>query len=460
LLGPPVIAVLLIYLLPPVYRAQTSLVVGSGPEYLAQGDGSAVITAPTTTKQEFVNTEIELLTNPAVVEATITRVGLANLYPELLNSQLGPQLARDTAIRTFESALRVEPVKLSNVIRVTFDHGNSHMAARTLDQFVTSYQDLHAKVFAGRRASGYEERISRDTKELEHLERERAETKAAFGVFDLGQQRSALIQQRVDAERQLRQTVDRSDALSTRLAYLAQTRPNIVSEMLSSQTEPNPAATHAAEVLVDLRQKESALLTMYDPGNAMVQRLRQQIDAAQRQLSALHATTTRISLTPSPITTAIDQDLVTSQAELAPLKAQELRSRILVGTLGDDLQHLEQADTQLRLLDSRIADQNDNLRIIRQLYDKARTEDEMDRAKVTAVVQTSNALAPAQPIAPNKLLFLVGGILAGLISAAGVLVLAAITNRSFMSEESIERALALPVLGSIPMRERNQDWLV
>jgi len=459
LLGPPAIAAVLIYVLPPVYRAQTSLVVGTGPEYLAQGDGSSIMTAPTSTKQEFINTEIELLSNPAVVESTITRIGLANLYPDLLSAQMGPQLARDTAVRTFESALKVEPVKLSNVIRVTFDHGNGQMAARTLDQFITSYQELHAKVFAGRRAAGYEERIARDTKELEKLESTRAQTKAAFGVYDLGQQRTALIQQRVEAEKELRQTVDRADALTTRLAYLAQTRPGLASEMLSSQTESNPAALHAAEVLMDLRQKEAAMASAYDAQNPLVKRLRQQTELAQKQLNEMHATNTRISLTPSPITTAIDQDLVTSQAELAPLKAQELRDRILIGTIGEDLQHIEQADVQLRVLDSKIADQNENLKIVRQLYDKARTEDEMDQAKVTAVVQTSNATIPERPVAPNKMLFMVGGMVVGLIAAFGVLVFAAVMNRTFISEDSLERVLGLPVLGSMPLWERNQQWL-
>jgi len=142
------------------------------------------------------------------------------------------------------------------------------------------------------------------------------------------------------------------------------------------------------------------------------------------------------------------------------LKAQELRDRVLIGRIGEDLQHLEQADMQIRILDSRIADQNENLKLARQLYDKARTEDEMDRTKVTAVVQTANATIPEKPIAPNKLLFMVGGTLIGLICACGVVVFAVITNRSFLSDEAVERALGLPVLGSVPIHEANRQWLV
>lgn len=47
----------------------------------------------------------------------------------------------------------------------------------------------------------------------------------------------------------------------------------------------------------------------------------------------------------------------------------------------------------------------------------------------------------------------VGGALAGLIAAAGVLIFAVLTNRTFLSEGSAERFLGLPVLGSVPLRQ-------
>ena len=395
-----------------------------------------------------------------MVEKTIAQIGLANLYPDLLSSQLGPQLAKDAAVRKFEASLKVMPVKLSNVIRVSFDYSNPQTAARVLDQFIVGYQELHAKVFAGHRAAGYEERIDGDMKDLEKLERARAETKAAFSVYDLPQQRAVLIQQRAEAEKQLRQTTDRANALAARLAYLAQTRPNIAANMVSSQTETNPVTVHAENILIDLRQKTAALESAYDPSSPVIKRLRQQTEIAQKQLSGLAATTTRISLTPSPVTTAIDQDLVTSQSELAPLKDQEMRDRILIGSTNESLQHLEQADIQLRNLDTRIADQNDNLRIIRQLYDKAKVEDDVYRNKVTAVVQTSTASIPDRPVAPNKLIFMIVGVLAGLGAASSVLILAVVTNRTFLDEDAVERVLGLPVLGSMSMRPNDRQWLM
>jgi capsular polysaccharide biosynthesis protein len=67
-------------------------------------------------------------------------------------------------------------------------------------------------------------------------------------------------------------------------------------------------------------------------------------------------------------------------------------------------------------------------------------------------VQTSKAITPDKPVSPNKLLLLVAGTLAGLIAAAGVVLMAMLTNRTFLSEGSVERFLGLPVLGSVPLR--------
>ncbi len=45
-------------MLPPKYRAQSDLLVKTGREYLAQADGETGLTAPTSTKQEGINSEM------------------------------------------------------------------------------------------------------------------------------------------------------------------------------------------------------------------------------------------------------------------------------------------------------------------------------------------------------------------------------------------------------------------
>jgi capsular polysaccharide biosynthesis protein len=111
--------------------------------------------------------------------------------------------------------------------------------------------------------------------------------------------------------------------------------------------------------------------------------------------------------------------------------------------------HLRQRGWVEQLLNSRIDAQNDNLKDMRKLYDQARAQDEMDAAKITSVVQTAHAITPDLPGSPSKLLFLGSGLLIGFIASVGVLVFSLITNRTFFSEEAVERISGLPVLASV-----------
>ncbi len=450
-LVPVMTAVAAIVLLPPTYRAQTSLVVGMGPEYLAQGDGSATMTAPMSTKQEFINTEIELLNSLSVTRKTIERIGLAGIYPDIAQTVPDQSRALDSATRIFKRSLRVDPVKLSNLINVTFDYHDPKAASAVLDNFIASYQDVHAKVFATRRALSYEETIARDTKELEKLERERAGVKAQFHIFDLVQQRSALIQQRVDAERHLQDTTDSMTKLTDRLTYLTDLRPRIPSEVRSVQTDKRDETVHARQMLLDLEQKEIVLLGTYNEDSPAVQRVKQQIATMRRVVSGMQDTMEKVSLSPSPVAMAIDQEIIHSRSDLLPLQAQKEQYQALIVRIGDELRQIEQGDSQLRILDAHIAAQNDNLKAMRRLYDQARAEDEMELAKVTSVVQTSPAITPDKPIAPDKMILVVGGVIAGLIAAAGVLLLSGVTNRTFLTENAVERYTGLPVLGSVAL---------
>ncbi len=197
----------------------------------------------------------------------------------------------------------------------------------------------------------------------------------------------------------------------------------------------------------------------YDPQNPLVKRLRQQTELAQKQLAELHATNTRISLTPSPITTAIDQELITAQAELAPLKAQEQLKRMLIAVIGQKMQNIEQADLQLRMIDSRTREVTEDLARARQQYERARAADAEEQAKMSTEIQTAAAAIPADPIEPDKVRVMGLGILGGLILAYGVLGLAARALRKSATTAPVGLFLGLPISGSVPVRVNSRHLI-
>jgi len=87
---------------------------------------------------------------------------------------------------------------------------------------------------------------------------------------------------------------------------------------------------------------------------------------------------------------------------------------------------------------------------MRAHYEQARALDDMDRAKMVSVSQVEPAVASDKPVMPKKSLFLAGGLLMGLLAAAGVIVFAVISNNVLVTEAGAERVLNLPVLMTVP----------
>ncbi len=452
LLVPPVLAVIAILLLPPKYRAQSDLLVKTGREYLAQSDGDAGLTAPTSTKQEGINSEISLLTGRAVVEATIAAIGVDVLYPGLRDDPPWFDSKLDAAVDKFSRDLAAEPVKLSNIIAVSFDAATPEKARMVLDRLVGIYIDKHTQVFSAGRSDSYADALARGTAELARLEQARTRIKLDGGIYDISAQRAALISQRVAAEAHLQDGVNTQAMLHGRLAYLKQELPKTPAVLRSTGTDRNEAVDHARQTLVDLRAAEAAMTARYAPGNPDLLRVRGQIAALAP--GAAGGDRVNVNTAPSPLAQQMRTEIVMGEAQLAPLAAEQARYEALVAGLGAELYRLEQADLDLRTTTSRIDSLNDNLKLVQTRFDQARTQEAMDLARQVSVVQVAPAIAADRASSPKKPLFVAAGILLGLLGAGGIVVLAVLTGNTVVTEDGLERLLGLPVLLALPVAGR------
>jgi uncharacterized protein involved in exopolysaccharide biosynthesis len=139
------------------------------------------------------------------------------------------------------------------------------------------------------------------------------------------------------------------------------------------------------------------------------------------------------------------------RVELAPLAAEVTRYQGLIAGYGRELARLEHADTALRINQAEIDNVQANVQQMRLRLDQARTQDDMDAARMTSVVQIAPAVTPDKPASPKPVLFTAVGLLFGLFLAGGIIVLAIITRRTFYTAIGLERQLGLPVLASVDM---------
>jgi uncharacterized protein involved in exopolysaccharide biosynthesis len=446
LLAPVVLAILMVIVAAPVYTAATDIIVKTGREYLPQSEGEGAMSAPTSTKQEDINSEIALLTSRGMMLDAINTIGIDNLFPGLARNPPWFGTVTDAAVQAFSARLHVDPIKLSNMISISYDAGDPATAVHVLDQFVQAYQARHAKVFSSGRAESYGDSIKSALADLDALEKRRTEIKLDNRIYDILQQRTALIGQRVEAEAKLQDTIANRATLQKRLAYLNETKPKI-----PAMLPPAQEMQHAAQALTDLQESESEMSTRFGPGNPDLVRVREQIKALREKMGSIRGDLSSVTVTPSPLAQQVDQEIIMDQAELAPLDDQAKREKELVDSLNDELHRLEQADLELRTIATRIDTVNDNLKNLQARYDQARTEEDMDRMKLVSVTQVSPAVAPDKPTQPKPVLYTTFGLLAGVLLAAAMIVIGIIRNNKVIVEQSVERLVGLPVLASIPL---------
>jgi len=450
LLIPPIIAAALVFVLPPVYRAEVQLLIKTGREFLPMSLGDAAISAPTSTKQEDINSEIELLNSRALAEEVINTIGLKNLFPSLVDNPPWFGTVMDTAIKTLQHRLDVAPVKLSNIINVTYDSDDPTEASRVLDTFVRVYLTKHAQVYASGRKQGYEEVIGREMAEMTRLEQEKGRIKLENQIYDIAPQRAALIQQRVDAQSRLLEAVDRQSTLEQRIAALSHAQATVPATVKTTETDHSFQMDHARDALTDLRQTEAALAARYAPDNPELVRIRAQIAALQSHSRGL-GEGVRVTTAPAQLAQQVEQELVMDRVEMAPLETEIARYKSLIDEYGRELDRLEKADTQLRLNQSQIDDLQSNITLLRMRLDQARTEDNLDRSRILSVVQMAPALTPDKPAFPRPIIFVAVGLVFGILAAVGTIVLAIMTRRTFYTAIGLERQLGIPVLASVDM---------
>ena len=453
LLLPPLAALALLILLPKTYRAQSDIMVKTGREYMAQADGeSAGFTAPTSTKQEGINSEIALLTSRAVAEATIDKIGLGQLYPDIVANPPAAGSVLDAAVRQFGRDLIVEPVKLSNVIATSFDSRSPAEARRVLDAAIQAYIDKHTQVFAGRRAAGYRDSIEQAMGEVRALEATRSRLKLDNGIYDIAAQRRAIIAQRVDEETRLQDANTRQAQLTTRLAFLTRARAQAPATTRSASTEKSDERVHANEALIDLRQQEASLSARLGDANPDLQRVRSQIATVEREAGTARRERTNTTTAPSPLRQQVDGEIVMAGAELASMGSAIDRLAAAIATRDAELTRLERADLELRNTELQIDVVTQNLKAMQGRYEQARADEQTEIARQVSVVQVAGAIASEKPVGPRKLLFGLAGTLGGVLLAGIVALVAILTSKTALTEDAAERRVGLPVLAVVPLR--------
>lgn len=456
----------------PVYEASSKLLIKVGrenvyaPTFLAREQTSLVVNER---QEEQVNSEIEILKSQFLANKVIESVGIDRLYPELNSERRGllaglftanffsaPSAAEtsDIALSKFQENLRVEGVKKTDVIDVSFQHEDPVVAAAVLNTLISLYLDRHLDVHQDPQFSGFfGEKPKTLADELQEAEANLDAFRKQYGVSSSPDElRTLLVKEEGDVRATLNQTVSQeaeTEAQVKQLRAHLQKIPELVN--LNKEIEINPyAISSIRSKLIELQIRERELLNKYNSDNLLVKNVRTEMEEVLTQLSGEETKVYQRSHSGlNAIRQAIQQQLLQKEAELNALKAKISSLLNLLSDYKQRLDELNQIEIGYYRLKQEVDVNRQNYQFYLGKFAESRISNAMDKERITNVSLIDPARPPSKPVSPKILLNLVLSIFLGGVGSLALAYGMEYFDTRLEKPEDVEAHLKLPVLASI-----------
>jgi uncharacterized protein involved in exopolysaccharide biosynthesis len=432
------------YSLTPYYEATTQLLVKTGPEFETQSDTNApVASAPSTTKLEIVNSEIQILTSRDLIAAVIEKIGADKLYPGAANT--------DEAIRKFQADFKAGAVEQADVIDASYRNPSRELAVAALNQVVAMYQQKHAEMFADPRYGFLKEQTQQYADQLDAITKKEADLRNAKSLFDVDAQRAKLLDDRASTSSIIDQLKSQSIDAHQRIDFLTN-RLKTTPALIPAGAAQSDAVEQAKARLLDLEVRQQQLKERYVGSVKPEQDATAEIAQLRDFISRSDAVGTKQW---SQRNSAYDDMVVAlnrALADAAPLDQQITMRQQQLQQIDERLRDLEQGATAIDDLERERRTLEELSHNYRSRYENARMNEDLDHQRIVSVSVVQQPAASDKPAGPHHLPFALAGLLIGIVGAGGLLLYFLVFRETLITVESVERIIGLPVVASVGER--------
>jgi len=407
----------------PRYIAEATLLVLLSPDYgpqtiagLPESGGGML------DRDAFLKSEIEILTSPSLEATAMDRVGPARLYPgvfappsllrRIKGAILGTHDPQAVAAESFGSSFDASADKTGNIIKLSFRDHDPALAAAAVNAVIAAYLERRHDLYRDAQSDSLGTQADTLRGQVEAAEQALADFKAKSGIINYDTQRDLLLRQRDDLTRDLQQgdsqAASAAQSQAAAAAQLGHTSQDVViSDEVDTRRAAEMARVGATATGSTVRRGRSTVYESLDLDrkraavSLQAARARQERDV--QQLSAVQASLAQIE---------------TNEVELDRLT----RARDLVA---QNYQSVEKALGERRLVETVEASRDSNVRVIQ-------------------------AAQPPDRPTNLRLVVLAAGVLLSLFAGVTTGLLGHLFRRGYISPETLERRLGVPVLASIP----------
>lgn len=453
-------AILTAVLQPSEYRATTKFLVSKERvDPAVSSEQQSPMTVNSEVSEEQLNSEVELIRSPDILrEVAIKceldkRLSLMDRIYAYGSSKPGRRIA--LAVTRLQKNVKVELVKKSNVISVTYVSSDPQLAAQVLSTLADSYILKHVAVhsppgefdFFAQETDRYQKNLSDAESQLKQLSQQ--EDGVAPGLTrdmalgKLNEFHSSLQQTRADI-------AVAEERIKTLEAQAGTTPQRLTTS--KKQTDDAQVLETLKSTLMSLELKRTELLTKYQPEYPLVKEMDKEIGETQAAIAAEENKPINEETTDrNPTYAWINEELAKSKADYSALQAKAAATQAIVeryearvrdlaqkGLVEQDLQRAIKADEETYLLFLRKREQ-------------ARMSEALNRTRILNVAVAERPVAPSLPSSTPWLTVLAGTFLAGLVSVGTVWTKERL-DPSFRTPTEVAADLKIPVLAAVPYR--------
>lgn len=444
------------------YQAEMKILVrrGRADAPVSAGENAPLDLTRMAVTDEELNSEVELLQGDDVLRKVVEETGVGQRdWLRFLHWDDGPAERVERAARRLAKKVKVESVKKTNLIAISYAADDPQTAQRVLQSLAGVYLEKHTAVHRpGGEMPFFEAQMSESRRALEDSKQRLLQFAVMHGVAAAGLQRDLAIQKLSDMDANNRQTqidLAETEQRVANLQALLATLPERTTTQV--RTADNPELLKALKSsLLDLQLKRTQLLTKFEPNHRLVQEVDRQIAQAQAAIAAENATPVRDETTDKNAHYEwAKSELENSEVEMRALQAratatssQKFAYQLITQRLGKD------AITQDDLLSNEKAALDNYLLYVKK-QEEARMNDALDERGIVNVAIAEPPVAPALPVWSAPMILIVGLGVAG-AAGTGAAFVADYLDPAFRDPEDVLASLHVPVLASLPRESRGR----
>lgn len=447
---------------PRTYKAEAEILVKrERADPVVSSDNYAMPVLAPGVSEEDLNSEVELLNSSDLLEKVVIACELdrqpstsviGNLPHRLWPGQDDAALAVPLAVRALRKKLKVEAIRKTNLVKVTYESPDPKLAADVLNTLTGLYLEKHLEVH---RPPGTFAFFQHETAQywdgLQAAERKLATFDRLQNTVSAQTEKMADQQKLAEFEAALRQSRISTAATQARIQTLT-AQMTATPNRLPTQIRTNSLLLQQLKsTLLGLQLKRTDMNGRYAADYVPLRDLESQIAQtraaiAKEEALPLHDDTTD----QNPTYQWMSDELAKARADLASLERQGAATEQQIRAYRSELLGLDAKDLEQQDLVRATKVQEANYLLYQNKREQARISDALDQKHIVNVAVAETATIPALPSDLSPLMILVFGFVVASGASFAVAFGADHLSASLPKPDDVRLLLEVPVLASFP----------